>query len=75
MFKRLFLLTLIFSLGFTSIGLTQTPGGESTVTIGEPFISASTGKVTRYGTCGMVSHDYKDCQKLKWSRDISPGHI
>ena len=62
MFKRLFLLTLIFSLGFTSIGLTQTPGGESTVTIGEPFISASTGKVTRYGTCGMVSHDYKDCQ-------------
>ena len=52
MYKRLFLLTLVFSLYMASLGFGQTPAGESTLSIGDPSISASTGEVIKAWTEG-----------------------
>ena len=58
-----FLLTYIFSFIFINISFAQTPEGNSTITIGEPSISASTGEVIQYQVCGMVSHKHTNsCQ-------------
>ena len=72
MYKRLFLLTLVFSLYMASLGFGQTPAGESTISIGEPSISASTAEVVKYEICGMLSHQHTStCQSSIYDHPVT----
>ena len=72
MYKRLFLLTLVFSLYMASLGFGQTPAGESTLSIGDPSISASTGEVVKYEICGMTSHQHTStCESSYYDHPVT----
>ena len=72
MYKRLFLLTLVFSLYMASLGFGQTPAGGSTLSISEPSISASTAEVVKYEICGMLSHQHTStCQSSVYTHPVT----